>query len=417
MRDRFDLDKTYYYLLLVLAFLMPLTVALANTVIVIICLLWLFSGNYSLKFNQILSSKLLVASIIFYFIHIVGMLWTDDVAWGLHMLHKMWYFLLLLPVLFSIMKKQYIRNIIIAFLLAIGLTELISYLIWFEVIAPFKNATINNPTPFMSHVSYNPILAFAIYIVAHEVFFNKKLSKTKFFLYSFFLISMSFNMFITGGRAGQIMFFASLAILIFQYFNEEKIKSLLAISILLPGIFFTAYSSSDLFKDRVDSALQDIIRYEGVNVDKDSWNNKETIFNLASVNTPVGERISYAVYSWKIFSESPIIGVGTGDFPIEYKKLNAVYSPKMVTTHHPHNMYSLVSVQLGLVGLISLLTIFYYQIKQSLKSSNRFMRDTGITLPLMYLLIMFSDSYLLGHYTTLMFVLFSAFLYKDFEKT
>ena len=46
MLERFDLDKTYQYLLISLAFLMPLTVSGANTIIVIICFLWLFSGDY-----------------------------------------------------------------------------------------------------------------------------------------------------------------------------------------------------------------------------------------------------------------------------------------------------------------------------------------------------------------------------------
>lgn len=416
MLGSFDLDRTYYYLIVLLAFLMPLTVAGANSIIVIICLLWLCSGNYKSKFNEIKSSNFLVSSIVFYFLHILGMLWTEDIGWGLHMLHKMWYFLLLLPVLFSIMKKEYIWPIIYAFLVAIAITEVISYLIWFEIITPFKSATLSNPTPFMSHVSYNPILAFAIYIVAHEIFFYKNLSKFQFSFYSFFLISMAFNMFITGGRAGQVMFFAAISVLIFQFFNSEKIKSLLIIFITIPTIFFSAYQISDLFKNRVDSAIEDIIRYEGVNLEDRNWSDTDTIYALANINTPVGERISYALFSWKIFKTSPIFGVGTGDFPKEYKKLNKIYSPRMVTTTHPHNMYSLVGVQLGILGLLSLMSIFYFQIVQSFKSSNRFIRDVGITLPLMYLLIMLSDSYLLGHYTTLMFVLFSSFLYKDFEK-
>ena len=416
MLGSFDLDRTYYYLIVLLAFLMPLTVAGANSVIVIICLLWLCSGNYKSKFNEIKSSNFLVSSIVFYFLHILGMLWTEDIAWGLHMLHKMWYFLLLLPVLFSIMKKEYIWPIIYAFLVAIAITEVISYLIWFEIITPFKSATLSNPTPFMSHVSYNPILAFAIYIVAHEIFFYKNLSKFQFSFYSFFLISMAFNMFITGGRAGQVMFFAAVSVLIFQFFNSEKIKSLLIIFITIPTIFFSAYQISDLFKYRVDSAIEDIIRYEGVNLEDRTWSDKDNIYAFANINTPVGERISYALFSWEIFKTSPIFGVGTGDFPKEYKKLNKIYSPRMVTTSHPHNMYSLVGVQLGILGLLSLMSIFYFQIVQSFESSNRFIRDVGITLPLMYLLIMLSDSYLLGHYTTLMFVLFSSFLYKDFEK-
>ena len=80
-------------------------------------------------------------------------------------------------------------------------------------------------------------------------------------------------------------------------------------------------------------------------------------------------------------------------------------------------MYILVLTQLGLIGLISFLLIFYYQIKLSFFSKNKFIRDVGVTLPLLFLLIMWSDSYLLGHYTSLLYIFFSSFLYKDFEKS
>ena len=283
-------------------------------------------------------------------------------------------------------------------MLAISITEVCSYLVWFEVIEPFKNATVINPTPFMSHISYNPILAFAIYLVLHEIFFNKKLTNLVFSFYSFFAISMTINMFITGGRAGQVAFFVMLSILIFQIFDKQRIKSLITIFIVIPGIFFTAYQASDMFQQRVNLAFNQAIEYH------------------PESNNSIGYRITFALNSWKVIKENPIIGIGTGDFPIEYKKINQINTPKLPNTTNPHNMYTLIAMELGVIGLISMLSIFYYQIKLSFNSSNRFIRDVGITLPLLFLVIMWSDSYLLGHYTTLMFVFFSSFLYKDFEK-
>ena len=97
---------------------------------------------------------------------------------GFHILHKMWYFLLLLPVLYTIVNKEYTKYYIYAFLVAIALTEILSYLVWFEVIGEFRKCPhFDNPTPFMSHISYNPFLAFAIYLVIHEILFNKELKK------------------------------------------------------------------------------------------------------------------------------------------------------------------------------------------------------------------------------------------------
>ena len=403
MIGSFNLDKTYQYLLTSLAFLMPLTVFGGNLIIVIICVLWLFSGNYKSKFNQIINNKLIIASILFYLIHVIGMFWSEDLSWGLHMLHKMWYFLLLFPILYTIVRKDYIISYISAFLLAILITEVCSYLVWFEIIEPFKNATVENPTPFMNHISYNPILAFAIYLVLHEIFFNKKITNFVFSLYSFFAISMIVNMFITGGRAGQVAFFAMLVVLIIQILDKQRIKSLITIFIVIPGIFFTAYQASDLFQERVNLAFNQALEYQ------------------PGSNNSIGYRITYALNSWELIKENPIIGVGTGDFPSEYKKINQIKTPIMtsmglMTTTNPHNMYILIFSQLGAIGLISMLSIFYFQIKLSINSSNRFIRDVGITLPLLFLVIMWSDSYLLGHYTTLVFIFFSSFLYKDFEK-
>lgn len=399
MFKNFNLDMIFQYLLILLAFLMPLTVFGANLIIFLICLIWIFSGNYKSKFSQILNNRLIIASIVFFCIHLLGLIWTEDLTWGFHITHKMWYFIGLFPILYTIVRKEYIKHYVSAFLIAISITEICSYLVWFEVIDPFRYATVKNPTPFMSHISYNPILAFAIYLVLHEAFFNKKITNFEFFLFGFFAISMTINMFITGGRSGQVMFFVMLAIFVFQFFNTQKIKSLLLISILIPGVFYTAYSTSNQFHERVDDAVKSIV----------SYSEKKT--------SSVGQRITFAINSWEIIKANPIIGIGTGDFPEEYKKINQINTPEVPNTTNPHNMYTLVLVQLGCLGLISMLSIFYYQIKLSFNSSSRFIRDVGITLPLLFLVIMWSDSYLLGHYTTLMYIFFSSFLYKDFEKT
>ncbi len=394
----FNLDKTYQFLIIALAFFLPLTVFGGNLIIVIICILWIISGEYKSKFNQIIKNKLMLASILFFCIHVFGLLWTDDLTWGLHIVHKMWYFIGLLPILYTLVKKEYIPYYLAAFLISILLTEVISFLIWFEVIEPFKNATLENPTPFMSHISFNPILAFSIYLVLHEVLINKKLSKVILFCYSFFSISMVISMFITGGRAGQVVFFAMIVILIFQVFNKQKVKAILTISIIVPTIFMTAYQSSYLFNQRVDEAISNVVMYS---VNKD---------------TSVGQRFSFIINSYDVIKLNPILGVGTGDFPAEYKKINQLNTPNLPDATNPHNMYILVLMQIGFLGLVSMLSIFYYQIKLSFNSTNRLLKDVGLALPLLFLVMMLSDSYLLGHYTSLMFVFFSSFLYKDFEK-
>lgn len=205
-------------------------------------------------------------------------------------------------------------------------------------------------------------------------------------------------MFITGGRAGQIMFFLAIAILIFQFFSKNKLLASVVFLIVSSSIFYFAYETSNIFETRVNNTVKNLFIY---NEDK---------------GTSIGLRITWAINSFELIKNNPILGVGTGDFPNEYKKIHHKISPQVADTTNPHNMYLLVAVQLGLVGLVSFLAIFYIQIKTYIKSNDKLLRDFGKALPLMFLLIMFSDSYLLGHYTTLLYIFFSSFLYKDFER-
>ena len=48
--------------------------------------------------------------------------------------------------------------------------------------------------------------------------------------------------------------------------------------------------------------------------------------------------------SWEVIKKNPIIGVGTGDFPLEYKKINQINTPHLVDevgyVTNPHNMWN-----------------------------------------------------------------------------
>lgn len=397
MRDIFSLDNTYQILLMLLIFLLPLSVAGTNIVSVLILVLWLGSGDYKSKLRQIGESKVLLASIMFFSLHVIGLLWTEDVQWGMKIIKKMLDFVLLFPILYTLTKKAYIKYYISAFLLAMTISELSSYLIWFELIPPFGHATADDPTAFIFHILYNPLLAFAIYLVGHEIVYNSSLSKIRCFLGVLLVLTMTINMFITGGRAGQVAYFALLILFIFQYFRTQKIKALCAVVILVPGVLFTAYQTSNIFQARVGLAATNLVSYA---------DNK---------NSSVGQRLTYIINSWGIILEHPVIGVGTGDFPIEYTKINARSEAKVTNLHNPHNMYILILVQLGLVGLVSLFSIFYYQVRFALRASDRLTQDIGLALPLLFLVIMWSESYLLLHETTVLFVFFSSFVYKKFE--
>jgi len=394
------LDRINQYLLIAAFFFLPLTVVGNNIAIWLITIIWLLTGNYKTKFDQIKNNSLATASILFFLAHVVAMLWTENISWGLEILRKMLPFLLVLPIFLTVAKLKNSSYYISAFLLAICISVSLSYLIWLGIIEPFGSASVSmagdiNPTPLMSHISYNPFLAFAFYLVANKLIFGNKIPFFERILYTFFAFTMTINMFITAGRAGQVMFFAALIILTFQYFKDAKVKAIIISLVLTIFISIVAYSFSDIFKVRVDSTVTNVMSYNDQKL------------------TSIGYRINFLINSFELVKSEPFFGVGTGDFPFEYEKINLINSPDVPSTVQPHNMYMLILAQLGLIGLVSFFWIFLIQFKIAFQSNNKLVAHIGIAMPLLFLIIMWSDSYLLGHFTGNLFILFSSFIYSN----
>jgi len=181
--------------------------------------------------------------------------------------------------------------------------------------------------------------------------------------------------------------------LFFQNFNLN-IKSLLIILFSSILILFLAFNNSQIFKDRVFETINDVQKFS------------------EEKNTSLGLRVQYAIYSFEIFRENPLIGVGTGDFSDEFKKINKVNN---VFITNPHNNYLFVLGQFGILGLISMLYIFFKQIT-SLDKNSVLMKNLGFGFTIFFMIICIGDSYILGHYTSLMLVFFSSLLYSQDEK-
>ena len=396
---RNSIDNINSYLLMLVAFFLPLTVFGGNLFAVLIFLLWIIKADFKSDFHRLKNNKLVIAVFLYLLVHVTALLWTADIVSGLWTLKKQLK-LLFIPIFMLFVKREHVKYYILAFLASMSLSEIWSYGIFFELLPLYGGATLIDPIPLMSHITYNPFLTIAIYFLSYYVLFDHSISKLKKFTYGFFIITMSINMFITGGRAGQVMYFAMLVVLIFQYFPKNAFKASSASLFVLVITSSTFYLNSKIFSDRVDSAVTELSDYKN------------------HTHSSTGMRISSAINSWSIIKENPVIGVGTGDYKNEFIKASIKNNLKLedkLVIHNPHNMYVLILVQFGFIGLLALLYMFYAQIKIARHSNEEFVRKIGIALPLLYLLIMLSDSYLMVHMTGLLFAFISSFVYKDYE--
>jgi len=396
------IEKINSWLIIALFFFISISTSMGSLISALIFLLWVVHRNFKEQFLQIKSNRVAVASLIFFSIHIIGLLWSSDFDSALEVIRKQWKFLML-PIFMVYVRREHIFIYLNAFLSSIFLSEILSYLVWFDIIDPILKATQTNPAIFMKHIVYNPLLAIAIYIVASRLFFEKREQSTPMLILGFFFLSsMTINMFITGGRSGQFMFFVVIFIIAFQYFKKNLAKTLLATLIASISIFSIAYLTSPLFKDRMQETFESFKQYE------------------YGQYTSLSFRLTHVINGFDIFLNNPFFGVGTGDLEDE---INRVYSIKSsggeaidkvhnLYTNNPHNNHIMVIIRFGLAGLLSFYWIFFNQIKFSKNIENKELARLGFAIPILFFVVCFGESYLSIHVTSLLFSALSAALYN-----
>ena len=378
------------WFVLLLAFSIPLSTSAVSVLAVLILAAWIIGGDYARKWAVITRNPVSLALLFYLSLFFLGLFWSRNIGAGLEIIGKQWK-LLLFPVLLSSIVYGHRRRYIVSFVAGLTVAMLMTYLAWFDILH-YGGVSPEHLTRRLFHVVYNPLLAFGFYLVCHEALWGKRSGGRRLILV---LLAgcMAVDMFITEGRTGQAVFFVLLGLLLFQFFSRNKLKAVLFVLLILPLTFAAGYRLSPTFQNRVDAVGQEIREFR------------------ENPNTSVGLRLLFWKNSWRIISEHPLFGVGTGDFRSSYSEVNAELSPDMVATDNPHNQYVFILCQFGILGLFSLLSIFVTQIHQAVTIEDDWKR-IRLAFPVFFLTIMLAESYLVVYETGFLFALFSAVLFS-----
>ena len=379
-------------LLILFAFAIPLSTSASSVLAILIITAWLLSGNKETQLSEIIRNPTAVAVLCYLLLHAVGLLWTDNMEWGMDMLAKQWK-LLIFPLSLAFVLKKHVSYYLYAFVAAIFLMACKAYLVWLGFIT-LPEASIFT-TQGTTHVVYNPMLAFAVYILLQDLLFWKNIRRIR-VLKIFLLFFLSFNMFVTVGRTGQAAFFVLLVIALFQFFFKRSKKLLLTGLLLIPFLTLALFQYCPTFHSRIDTAITEVQNMKSQQV------------------TSMGCRVWFYQNTLLLIKNNWLLGTGTGDFPAEYKKINLRHSPAMPNTDNPHNQYLIITAQFGITGLFILLMIFAVQLKTAFTIKDR-LTPLRQAFPLFFLVIMLAESYLQVAATGFLFALLSSFLFKDFS--
>jgi len=339
-------------------FLLPIWQVGSLIILSIIVLATLKENSIFQIKERLVNQPLFLLFILFYFLHIVGLIWTSNYALGFSYL-QVSFTLLLFPILFLAIKTDEKTNkfISIGFVLGLLLLSLFylirayyNYRTSLDIDEFFYNqfSVFNHPTYLTMEVNL------AIIVLLNELFEKKyKLSffsKLGFSVLILYFISISillasktamFAVFIT------VMFYLLMALI-----KSNKFKSfgwvLFLLCALISFPILKIVKSTDRYI-QLENAVHDFKSID-VSAIKGEKLNSST------------ERIAFWVGGIHVFKDNWMFGVGTGDVKDacieEFKRLNFEYGVKEF--NNMHCQYLQTGVMLGIAGLLLLILMWAF---------------------------------------------------------
>ena len=378
--------KNFFFILL--GFSIPISVAFTNILIVVYSLTWIFEGDFPKKIKEIKSVKWISSLLLLISFYFLGMLYGDMHNDYSYVIKRVLLLLFFIPIVISELKPKTYILALHAFLISNLTSALVAVGINYDFINPiFDNSAI---TAFLKYNYHNILLSFSA-LLSFLMFLK---SKSKYsFLYIVLILIYSFSIFNEAGRAGQLtfnVFFICYAIFLLR--SQFKFSILIILFLII--INFFSYKNSSIFKHRVDH-LTHIVQNDGQKKNKNS------------VEKDI--RYLFTKTGLELIRKKPIFGYGTGSFSSVFK-LETETSYDLNKHKTPHNNYLYILFELGFIGLIFFLSIFYFQIKELLNKD--LINTEKILLPLFMLFLMLFDSYMFIFSITLFYI----FMYKIFTQ-
>ena len=371
------IQNTRNIFFILLALILPFSVAASNIVLGLVCIFVflelfvdLMEGNLMKNIKKVFSSKWMLSIIFllllyFFYTAIFGI--SKDTVWIL----KRSSLLFALPILYAVQfDKNIIKISIFMFFISMFFSCLIAIGINYDIIYKLDDITKLRYAAFLKYTDHNVFLVVSIILSIFSVIHIKMKNNFRYIIL-FFIPVYLFSFITERGVAAWIIFIIFISALLVYIFRKNITLAILAFCGILLCSYFI-YNNSQV--------IQRMVTYKTKHILTD-------------------ERIVFLDNTLEMIESQPIIGYGPGSWRDVFNRK----SERVPDRHNtPHNNYLYVWMELGILGLILLLSIFYFHIREIYKKG-----IIATLFPFMFLILMLFDSYLFSQNTLILYIIFS----------
>lgn len=351
-----DLNRAGAYLMAL--FIVSIYVSTA-TAIVVSCLVgvwWLITRQFKQLSAILKTSPVAAWALVLYLCLFIGLGYgqvADDAAYSTIRKYRELSYIALLSCFFT--DQRYRTIAWKAFIVASAISLAGSFLMDLGLMDMQRNQSFS----LKSRITHSIFIAFFIYYCAHKAV---EPNRYRAWFCCAALIGCFNLFFVVEGRTGQLIFIILAPLFAVQRFGKKGLLAVIIGIICFMGLFINYSDKSSRIRDGLANTL--------------------TYWKQDEIKKPVdvGIRFKYWQHAITLIAEKPLLGYGTGSYEKQYKRVS--------TDNHglqnPHNEFLLITVQLGLLGLMSycgFLFSQYYSARNLLRDHDRWLAQ-GLLLTL-----------------------------------
>jgi len=313
------------------------------------------------------------------------------------------------PLFMLIMSRETTRRWVqYSFLASMGLTLLLSYLVSFELLPAQhwmeKGATPDNPSVFLTHIAQNDMMAFVTFLALLQL--RQSVSIVQRAMWGIFAgLALVDVLFLVPGRTGYLILLVLLGWFIWttleRYLNQRGIacdwRHGVSVLLVLIGLAAAAFFASPRLHERVSLVAAELQTWQP---------------NYGE-NTSTGERLDFYYNTLQIVKRQPWFGVGTGGYEAAFAE--QTQGIPVVQESNPHDEYLMIILQIGIIGLVLMLYLFYTEWQCALLLDTPFAEDAARGLVLAYLVNSTFNCALRDHGDGLLFAIMTAVLFSNMK--
>ena len=336
-------DQTGRWAAIALGVSLPISVALDNLLLTLVLLGGLAGGGYREKLQMIRGNPVALAGLALFALLAIGTLYADAHPGDAQQYLGKYLDLALIPlfvVLFRDASNR--RHALLALAVTLLVIMLLSLAIKLGALPSVRwvRGNTDNPIVFKPYLTHSILLAFGAFLFL-QMAWAALTPRMRWFWLACAVLAV-IDLMLVKGRTGYLVL---VLLLLYSGYLWRRWAGFAGAGLGLFLLGSTAYFSSALVPERVQQVFNE---YR-------AWTPGAPVSETDSI----GARLEFYTNSVAIVRAHPLIGVGTGGFSKAYAE--QVRGKNMLESRNPHNEYLLITVQLGLPGLILLFILLYQQ--------------------------------------------------------